>query len=401
MLTENELNAVDDELADMRATTIEWANINSGSYNSDGVQNVADMMEKDFALLDAKLERLTCEDASIISLDGEVINSPLGPVLSFTKRLDAPLTILFVGHMDTVFPLNSNFQNVIELEPNKLCGPGVTDMKGGIAVMLWALKHFERHPLAEKIGWQVLLTPDEEIGSPGSAKYIDQFARKHDLGLVYEPAINDSGTLAGARKGSGKFTIVAKGLAAHAGRDFASGKSAIYAMAKLIGKIGSLNNQRQGLTINAGVIKGGSAVNVVADTCTCFLDVRLEETSDQLWLKDRLDNIVSEEIDGVTFTLHGKFTRLPKTFDAKHEQLYNFVREVGAEIGEKISWQATGGCCDGNNLASAGLVNIDTLGVKGGCIHSDKEYLMVSSLTERAKLTLGILVAIANRGLPW
>ena len=401
MIEKEHLSAIDNELEQMIATTTSWANINSGSYNVEGLKKVADLISKAFAALNAKQDILSLDDISSINDNGALEQIPLGNALSFSKRLDAPITILFVGHMDTVFPKNSPFQKVTSIDEHTLQGPGITDMKGGIAVILWALKYFEKHPLASKIGWQVLLTPDEEIGSLGSAKYIEQYAKQHDLGLVYEPSIDDRGTLAGQRKGSGKFTIVAKGRAAHAGRDFANGRSAIYSMAKLLSKIDSLNNQRDELTINAGLIKGGSAVNAVADTCTCFLDVRLKSAEDQSWLNEKLQDLIKHKINDVEFSLHGKFTRQPKIFDAKHEQLYDFVKSVGAKVGENIKWQPTGGCCDGNNLAAAGLVNVDTLGVRGGKIHSCDEYLVKVSLTERSKLTYSLLVELAKRGIPW
>lgn len=395
------IEALDSELEAMLDSTVKWANINSGSYNIDGVTAVANEIFQDFKVLEANETKFDCEPANIISPKGEVTYCPLGPVLSFSKRLDAPITVLLVGHMDTVFPVDSHFQKVSEIDDKTLLGPGLTDMKGGIAVILWALKHFEKLDIAKNIGWQVLLTPDEEIGSPGSSYYLDKFAKQHNLGLVYEPSIDDKGTLAGQRKGSGKFTIVAKGVSAHVGRAFSSGRSAIYSMAKLLGKINSLNNKREGVTVNAGIIHGGEAVNAVADTCTCFLDVRLLSDEDQNWLHDNLTNIVAEDIDGVSFTLHGKFTRPAKVLDRKHEQLYNLVKKVGVDVGENITWKATGGCCDGNNLAAAGLPNVDTLGVRGGKIHSDQEYLIKNSLTERAKLTYGLLAELANRGLPW
>lgn len=401
MIEDDILKSIDSELDAMTEATVKWASINSGSYNVHGVTKVSETLWDEFSILESTRERINCEPAKIVSPKGDITSCSLGPVLSFTKRLDAPLTILLAGHMDTVFPEDSNFQNVTIIDKDKLLGPGLTDMKGGVAVILWALKFFEQSSLSKNIGWQVLLTPDEEIGSPGSGYFLNKFAKEHDLGFVYEPSIDDKGTLAGQRKGSGKFTIVAKGVAAHVGREFQKGRSAIYAMANLLGKIDALNNQREGVTVNAGIISGGEAVNAVADTCTCFLDVRLTSDEDQSWLKENLDYLVSKEINGVHFSLHGKFTRPAKIMDDKHNKLYSFAKEVGELVGENISWKATGGCCDGNNLSAAGLPNIDTLGVRGGKIHSSEEYLIKSSLTERVKLTYGLLTELASRGLPW
>ena len=380
--------------------TIAQANINSGSYNYKGIEKLSATITQAFAALECEQEVLPLDDIEQIDDNGEVEIIKTAAALRFAKRTQADFTVLLVGHMDTVFGAEHTFQHAY-IEQELIRGPGVADMKGGITVMLYALKAFELLLHDKKIGWEVLLTPDEEIGSPSSAKIIDAKGRLHDIGFVFEPTVDVAGTLAGTRKGSGKFTLVMQGRAAHAGRQFEYGRNAICALSKVIMEIHGLNNQREGLTLNIGYIKGGGAVNVVADKCICRIDVRFVEPADINWLQKRFDDILAaaNRQDDFCLSIFGKFGRKPKIVANRVEQLYNWVRDIGLTIGQDIHWQATGGCCDGNNLAAVGLANIDTLGVRGANIHSDQEYCVIDSLVERAKLLTSILWHLSVKGL--
>ena len=243
--------------------TVRLAEINSGSSNLAGLNKLAGLMQTEFADLNCEQTTQSVAPKQVINAKGEKVAVPLGPVLRFWKRPEAPLQILLVGHMDTVFAADHKFQTVKQLSPEILNGPGVADMKGGLAVMLWALKAFEQLPQARNLGWEVILNSDEELGSTGSAPIIEARAKDHDLGFVFEPAMDDEGTLAGQRKGDGSFTLVMRGKAAHAGRHFEQGRNAICKLAEVLGKINALNGQRDGVTINVGHIEGGEAVNVV------------------------------------------------------------------------------------------------------------------------------------------
>jgi glutamate carboxypeptidase len=397
----DDLKPLDSELELMLSAITTWANVNSGSWNVAGVTSVAEMLTQDFVKLDCQVTKYDLPKYKIVGMDGQEEEIPIGPLMKFTKRPDAAIQILLAGHIDTVFPETSLFQTVTQLRSNRLVGPGVVDMKGGLAIMLWALRQLERNKLAHNIGWTVVLTPDEEIGSIASGPVLTKLAKDFDLGLLYEPALDHNGTFAGARNGSGKFTIIAHGQAAHVGRDFAKGSNAIVAMAELLQKIVALNTKRKHIMINIGTISGGSAVNVVADICVCKLDIRLPTEADKLWLHEQLGLLTAKAISGVRFEISGGFYRPAKLLDNKQLQLFNFVKKLGLDLQQQINWQDTGGCCDGNNLASVGLRNIDTLGALGGGMHSDQEYLLINSLVPRAKLTLAILLAIANSGLPW
>jgi glutamate carboxypeptidase len=303
--------------------------------------------------------------------------------------------------MDTVFGIGHPFQQAMRLSANRVNGPGVADMKGGLCVLLEALKQFEKYYPDAALGWEVLINPDEEIGSLGSAPYLRERALVHDVGLLFEPAMDEMGTLAGIRKGSGRFVVIVHGHAAHAGRDFEEGRNAIVLLSAMMVEIHALNAKRQGVTINVGQVEGGGSVNVVPALAICRIDVRIQSETDIAWVKESLEKIVAKanQTPGFSVEYQGNFNRKPKELAGKTEALYDLVYAVGQEIGQTIAWKPSGGCCDGNNLADAGLPNIDTLGVSGGKIHSDAEYLLTDSLVERTKLTVALLLKLSE-GLP-
>ncbi len=399
-----DLNKVPSYLQENAATMLELvtrlAEINSGSFHIEGLNKIAEIFKHEYATLNCEQVTMPVDEFKDIDLHGETKTLPLGPVLRFTQRPDAPMQILLVGHMDTVYHREHRFQHTYQSGGDILHGPGVADMKGGLVIMLWALKAFEQLPQASKLGWEVILTSDEEVGSTGSSEILAFRAKKHQVGLVFEPSMDENGTLAGQRKGSAKFTLVMHGKAAHAGRSFEEGRNAICKMAEIIGKINALNTQRPGVTLNIGSINGGEAINIVPDRCICKIDVRFPLQADIEWVESSLTQIVAsiEPKTGFRCELHGVSERPPKIFDVKMEKLYNIVKKVGHEIGQEISWKPSGGCCDGNNLAANGLPNVDTLGAIGGKIHSEQEFILIPSLVQRAQLVTNLLVYFSENG---
>lgn len=382
--------------------TLGWSSINSGSYHTHGLARMADAMQARFAELDAIAERLALAPMESVDASGEVEQVPLGNALRFTKRPDAPLRVLLTGHMDTVFPQDHPFQTHQMLDDNTVNGPGVADMKGGLVVALTALEALERSPWAEQIGWQVLINPDEEIGSIGSAELLAEGAANNHFGLTYEPSMPD-GTLAGARKGSGNFAAVIRGKSAHAGREPHLGRNAVMALAKFITAIFALNGGMEGVTVNPGKIEGGGPVNVVPDLAICRFNVRVKTPEEQAWVERELARIQKEisALEGFSIALHGHFTRPPKILSKANLHLFDLLKDCGSELGIAIHTKDTGGCCDGNNLAAHGLPNIDTLGVRGGAIHSADEYMKIDSLTERARLSTLLLLRLASKEVAW
>lgn len=391
------LDWLNSQQQDMLHKTIELASINSDSLNRDGVNAVRQKLTEYCIPLGGEVKVQAVAPYPFLNRAGEIENIPLGDALSIKKRPEAPLQIFFCGHMDTVFPIDSPFQTVRWLDDNTLNGPGVADLKGGLVLMLKAIEAFERSPWAERIGWEILFNPDEEIGSPSSAPLIKDIAQRIDLGLIYEPCLAD-GTLAGARKGSGNFSIAVRGRAAHAGREHHLGRNAIRATCDFISALDDLNGQRQGVTINAGYIEGGGAVNVVPDLTIARFNIRIEKPQDEGWCLEQLSKLLQQlnQRDGISATLHGGFGRIPKVLSKANLALFELTKACGAELGMNINWVSTGGCCDGNNLAAAGIPNIDTLGVQGGNIHSPEEFMRVDSLTQRSKLSALLLMKLAT-----
>jgi glutamate carboxypeptidase len=373
-----------------------WANVNSGSRNLPGLNETLGLLEEEFTVLGGETERVELAPQQLDDSSGAAVQVPLGRPLLIRKRPTAPVRPLLCCHMDTVYSVDHPFQKAVRVADNILKGPGVTDAKGGLVVMLVALQAFERSPWAEKAGWEVLINPDEEIGSPGSAPLLIQAAKRNHLGLVFEPSFPD-GNLVGERKGSGNFTVIARGKAAHAGRNPQLGRNAIDALARFIVGLASLADSRDAITTNVGYIQGGGPVNVVPDLAECRFNVRVTTTDYQESFEDGLKRLAEEinRTDGISLELHGGFTRPPKPLDAKTLKLLEQVATCGLDLGLSLQWRPTGGACDGNNLAAAGLTTIDSLGVTGGDIHSSEEYILLDSLVERAKLTALLLMKLA------
>ena len=375
---------------------VAWSNVNSGSRHAAGLEAVLGLLETEAAKLPATVERIVTAGSTTIGDDGSVKAEAHADALKITCRPGAPLQVVLTGHYDTVFPETSPFQSVVTRADGALNGPGIADMKGGISVLLAALEAFEIHPDREHVGWTVLLSPDEEIGSPASAPLLAELGARGHVGMTYEPALAD-GTLAGERKGSGNYHLIVTGKAAHAGRAFHEGANAVAGAAIIAARLHALNGQRDGVTVNVAKISGGGALNVVADNAVVRFNVRVPDVQSSAWISETVRTIASEPpFPGLALDLHGGMTRAPKPMDASQTALFEAVRDTGALLGQTIAWKPSGGVCEGNNLHAAGLPNIDTLGVLGGDIHSDQEFAWPDSFVERAQLSALILCKIAS-----
>jgi glutamate carboxypeptidase len=398
MTYDSALAFIDSQAEHMKQLVYDWSAINSGSDHLAGLHRMLAALKDNFMWLNGEMEEVELAPAELVNTKGEVVEQALGKALRVRKRPEAPLQVLLCGHYDTVFGEDHSFQKPVVVDSNTINGPGVADMKGGLVVMLKALEALEQSPYAANIGWEVILNPDEEIGSIGSDALLREAAPRHHIGLIYEPSLPD-GTLVSERKGSGNFTLVVRGKAAHAGREHHFGRNAVVALADATLRINALNGQHPELTVNPAVVEGGSALNVVPDLAIMRFNVRVSTLDEQEWCELAVKNILQELQDvygeEYQFTLHGKFTRPPKVMKPKDQALWNGVITSAEMLGLTIGWKPSGGCCDGNNLAAYGLSNIDTLGVRGGNIHCDKEYVLLDSLPERAKLTALLLMRLS------
>ncbi|MEM9810766.1 MAG: hydrolase, partial [Pseudomonadota bacterium] len=400
MLTDNFANVLG-QLSGLKTSmterTLAWSAINSGTTNLGGLAMMANEVTEAFTEAGFEAERVPPTPMTEVDTKGHVIDITRGEACVFRANRAANRRILMTGHLDTVFPKTSHFQNPVIRQDGSLHGPGVADMKGGICVMLEAARAFLRSPFSEAIGIDIVLNADEETGSHASAELLASMAQKADIGMIYEPALPD-GTLAGARAGSGQYTFVVKGLAAHAGREFDKGKNAILGASRLMLAVNELNGVRDGATINIGVIEGGVATNVVPNTAVVRINVRARKTEDLDWIDQEMHRVHRDAQlgDGIHAELHGGLHRPVKAMAGGTAELFDLVKRAGGDLGIGIDWKPTGGCCDGNNLAAAGLPNVDTLGVVGGKIHSDEEYALPESFVPRAKLSLLIMLLLAS-----
>jgi glutamate carboxypeptidase len=396
------LDWIEGQAGAMRGELLRLSNINSGSFNPAGVEACAARMAELFAPLQAQAEWLPVAPYRYTGDGGQWHQRALGRALRLRQRPQAPMRVFLCGHLDTVFAADHPFQQAREDGADRLRGPGVADLKGGLLVMLLALGALERSPLRERIGWEVLFNPDEEIGSGGSAPLLAEAARRNHLGLVYEPAYADGG-LASERKGSGNFDVVVRGRAAHAGRNPEQGRNAIAVAARLAGALHALNGSRGGLTLNLGYVHGGGSLNIVPDCCVLKFNVRTTGFEDETWLMQTLHGLIEplNRVDGYALELRGGFSRPPKPVGAGTGRLQGLLSDCGAALGLALQFRPTGGCCDGNNLAALGLSNVDNLGVVGGELHSDGEWMRLSSIGERARLSALLLLRLAAGELTW
>ncbi|MGJ3232620.1 MAG: hydrolase [Oceanicaulis sp.] len=391
------LDWVDGRADHMIETVKTWSRINSGSRNADGLEEMRKVLSDAFAELEGEVSAVELQPSTTVELDGEVREVPYTPSMKVSRRPDAPVRIVLTGHHDTVFPKGCGFEDWRLTDDDTINGPGVADMKGGLLVMLHGLLALERSPWRDQIGYDVLVSPDEEIGSLGSGPVLAGLGAKAHVGMTYEPALAD-GSLAGARKGSGNFSLRCLGKAAHAGREHHLGRNAIVAAADFARRLDALNGAREHVTFNVSRIDGGGAPNVVPDLGICRFNCRVKTEDDAVWAKAEIEKLVqaANARDGITADLHGGFTRPPKPMSPPNLRMFEWTRAAGSAIGLDIRWNDTGGVCEGNNLWASGCPNVDTLGVRGADIHSDREIAKLSSFAERARLSAVMLMAFAR-----
>lgn len=380
--------------ARMVALTKRWAEINSYSENLAGLAHMASELQEAYQSTFGShviVSEHSLKPQKRIDSRGKITLVPLGKALMLKRaRSSAKRRVLLSGHLDTVYPADHPFQDCHPIDKTKLSGPGVADLKGGLVVMLLALEAFERSPLAANIEWTVILNPDEEIGSTGSESLLDAAAREHDVGLVFEPALPD-GSYVSARRGSANYHLVVHGKAAHAGRDFHLGRNAIELLLPLMQQLSQITDIEAGTTVNLGGLQAGGPVNIVPDLAILRFNLRATSAEAMAAAQAKVVKIC----DG--FELLEVASRGPKVFDAHTERFYHEIKEKCTKpVGINMHWQSSGGVCDGNILAEAGLPTIDTLGPIGGHLHTEQEYVQLDSLVPRAQVATMILMRLAD-----
>ncbi|WP_120717704.1 hydrolase [Tsuneonella amylolytica] len=380
----------------MLADACAWSAVNTGTANLDGLARQAAMLADAFSALPGEIEMVDPAPVTAVAPDGSEVEKAHGQHLVLRVRPDAERRVILTGHMDTVFPADHPFQDQQWLDDETLNGPGLADMKGGIAVILHALKALEATRAGQSLGYDVMINSDEETGSLSSSALIAELARGKYAALTYEPSALPDGTLAHARGGSGNYSVIVTGKSAHAGRNPEDGRNAIVAAADLAVRLKAMTHDA--LSVNPAKIDGGSANNVVPDHAVLRFNIRPKSVEAAETFASDLNALLRsiEAQHEVGIHLHGGITRPPKPVDERAQRLFDLVRSCGAELGQEIGWKSTGGVCDGNNIAACGVPVVDTMGVRGGAIHSPDEFMIVPSLAERAALSALVLARIAS-----
>ncbi len=301
--------------------------------------------------------------------------------------------LLVIGHLDTVWPLGTLARLPFRITPEGHAhGPGIFDMKSGIAILLEAIRTIRQQELATKRPLTVLLTCDEEIGSKTSRPLVEEEAQNAAAALVLEPPVT-GGIVKTGRKGIGTFTIRALGRAAHAGLDPAKGVNAIVELAHQTVRLAALNNYEQGVTVSVGIVNGGTGINVVPAEAEAKVDVRF-------WTPEDGEQVVNA-IRGLTPTLAeaqleitGGVNRPPMPRSERNIALFEHARELAAEIGFALEDTVVGGGSDGNFTAALGVPTLDGLGVDGAGAHAEHEHILISDIPRRAALLTRLLQTV-------
>ena len=361
-------------------------NTDCGSYTPEGVNQVADVVADALRALGADVERIPHRPAA----EGA---QRLGDLVVGRLAGSGP-RLLLIGHMDTVFDPGTAAARPYRVDGRLAYGPGVTDMKSGLLTGLHALEALTAAGAAPSVTF--VANPDEEIGSPFSTEHIRRLAPDHDAALVLECA-RANGDIVSARKGIADIRITFNGRAAHAGVEPEKGRSAIVEAAHQVLALHALNGRWPSVTVNAGVIRGGTRPNVVAERCEVHVDVRAATV-------DEFDAVVAEverlaadsHVEGVRADLRSGAGHPPMEKREASARLVELAVAVAAELGFELRDAATGGASDANTTSAAGLPTLDGLGPIGGDDHSVDEWLDLDSVVPRTTLLAGLMARIGD-----
>jgi glutamate carboxypeptidase len=301
--------------------------------------------------------------------------------------------VLLLGHYDTVYPLGTLANMPCKIDKGRLLGPGVLDMKSGIALMVHAVEALQAWHGELPRPVTVFLVSDEEVGSHSSRKITEALAKKSAGVLVLEPAAGLRGAVKTARKGVGEYKLRVQGVAAHAGLDPGKGHSAILELARQIAVMAKLNNLRQGVSVNPGVIQGGTRSNVIAAEASVVIDVRIKSAKQAAGIDRKLRSLKPFD-KHCKLEMTGNINRLPMERTAGVAALYKKAQEVAHHVGWKLEEVAVGGGSDGNFTAGMGIPTLDGMGGVGDGAHAVHEFIVISELPRRALLLAGMIETV-------
>jgi glutamate carboxypeptidase len=363
----------------------ELVNIDCGSYTPAGVDEVGRWVTAFLTELGATVE--TRPDP-----DGRYGSTVVG---TFHGQPGGARAIL-IGHMDTVFDPGTAAARPFRIDDDVAYGPGVTDMKSGLLAGLYAIKSI----VAERGGVPFerlvfVANPDEEVGSPTSTPHIQALAADVDVALVLECA-RANGDIVSARKGIVDLRIVVNGRAAHAGVEPEKGRSAILEAARIVEDLHALNGRWPGVTVNVGVIGGGTRFNVVPERCSLDVDIRATARDALVTAEEEIRRIATAtEVPDTTIDIEDLNRWWPMERLERSERLVDHARAVAGSLGFEVADASTGGASDANTTSGMGIPSLDGLGPIGGNDHAPGEYLEVDSIVPRTTMLAGLLLAIA------
>jgi glutamate carboxypeptidase len=300
--------------------------------------------------------------------------------------------VLLLGHFDTVYPIGTLAKMPCQVADGWLYGPGVLDMKSGIAMMLFAIEALRTWHGELPRPVTVFLVSDEEVGSYSSRAITMELAKKSAGVLVLEPAAG-RGAVKTARKGVGEYRLHVKGIASHAGLDPGKGHSAIVEMARQITAIWKMNDMKQGISANPGVIRGGTRTNVVAAEATVEIDVRIKKAPQAKALDRKLRSLKPFDKQ-CKLAMEGGINRMPMERTPGVAALYEKARTIAAQINWKLDEAAVGGGSDGNFTAGIGVPTLDGMGGDGEGAHAMHEHIVISELPKRTLLLAGMIASV-------
>jgi len=363
--------------ARLKARLRELVEVESPSEDKAAVDRAGDLVGRWAGELGGKVKRHTQKTF------GDVLELRFGPNRSTSGR------VLLLGHLDTVWPMGTLEKMPWKESDGKISGPGVLDMKAGVVMALEAVTALRELEVERPV--TLLLVSEEEVGSPVSRAITERLAAESAAVLVLEPA--QGLAYKTARKGVGNYELVVQGVGSHAGVDFGSGHSAVLEMARLVEKVSGFTDLSKGLTVNVGVIGGGTRSNVVAAECMAEVDVRIAKAKDAVRVERMFRGLrVTDKACRLTVT--GGINRPPMERKAGTVALFRLAQKLAAEMGLELEEASTGGGSDGNFTAAMGLSTLDGMGAVGAGAHAAHEHVVVKHLVKRTALLAGVLAGI-------
>ncbi len=358
-------------------------NTNSGSYNIEGNNIVLNLIS----------EKLTG-----FGFRSNIKQGPNNRSYLLSSNVpDDEKAYLVLGHLDTVFSPDSGFEKFTKINLSSAIGPGVIDMKGGIATFYLALKILHDLKYLSKVPIRIIFNTDEEIGSYSVRELFTSIKQKV-LGIFNFEGARESGALVTERKGVGDFKVVVHGKSAHAGSHFTEGSNAIIALSDKVLKISKITNLEKGITVTPGTIKGGTRTNVIPDYAEVDLDIRFRDNSDIALIKKQLTEIIQEEfIQGTHSELIGSFSRPSLKRTEKIEKTFQYFKESASELYNiNLTSESTGGASDLSFFGGLDRLMIDGLGPVGGKDHTTEEFIELETIKQRAAIFSLTLISIDN-----